>query len=387
MHVVLIGPSPPLRGGIAAHTRGLREALERAGHRVDVVSYSRLYPASVFPGRSERDRYARVTPAHHVLDALGPRSWLAARRMVRSLRPDVILAQWWHPLTAAALLAVAGVGRRSPLIVCCHNATPHERFPGAALLSRWALSSADGFLCHSSAVRAVLHTRGLWAPSEVATMPRLIEAKRPGRWGARLRAAAGVAEHGALVVLPGNIRAYKGVELLVAAWARARPAGIDRLVLAGECYLERTLLECWLRRSGCADSTIVIDRYLTDDALLAWIDAADVVVFPYLTASQSGMLPVALAARRPVIVSTAGGLVEQARAHAAPWGAAVARRLVRVVQAGDADALSATLAACLDEARGGCGASRYAAPPPSADGGWGHTVEAFERLHRRLTRR
>jgi len=218
-------------------------------------------------------------------------------------------------------------------------------------------------------------------------MPRLIEARRPGHWGDRLRAGAGVSEDGALVVLPGNIRRYKGVEVLVAAWVCARPGASDRLVLAGECYLERALLERWLRRAGCAESTIVVDRYLTDDALLAWIDAADVVVFPYLAASQSGMLPLALAARKPVIVSTAGGLVEQARTHAVAWGAAAARRLVRIVQAGDAAALSAALGECLAEPRGGRGASRYTAAPPATDGGWGGTVEAFERLHRRLSRR
>ncbi len=53
MRLALIGPSAPLRGGIAQYHDRLAAALARRGHDVRRISYRRLYPSLFFPGRTQ----------------------------------------------------------------------------------------------------------------------------------------------------------------------------------------------------------------------------------------------------------------------------------------------------------------------------------------------
>ena len=62
--VVVVGPAPPLRGGIAAHVARLVEACEVEGLGARCLSWRRLYPRPFFPGTSERHGAARPAWAH-----------------------------------------------------------------------------------------------------------------------------------------------------------------------------------------------------------------------------------------------------------------------------------------------------------------------------------
>lgn len=52
-HIVLVGPAPPYRGGIAHFTEATARGLEARGHRVEVVTFSRQYPELLFPGKTQ----------------------------------------------------------------------------------------------------------------------------------------------------------------------------------------------------------------------------------------------------------------------------------------------------------------------------------------------
>ena len=58
--VVLVGPSHPLRGGIAHYTEMLHRALSRR-FDVELIGFRRQYPDFVFPGRTQFDESERRT--------------------------------------------------------------------------------------------------------------------------------------------------------------------------------------------------------------------------------------------------------------------------------------------------------------------------------------
>ncbi len=73
MKICLIGPIHPLRGGIAHYNAQLGVELANH-HQVVVISYSRQYPALLFPGRTQLDPDAdppRLT-AEPLLDSINP---------------------------------------------------------------------------------------------------------------------------------------------------------------------------------------------------------------------------------------------------------------------------------------------------------------------------
>jgi glycosyltransferase involved in cell wall biosynthesis len=385
MRIAVIGPAPPLRGGIASHTAGLHDALSDAGHSSCVLSYTRTYPRLVFPGTSERGDGRGLGAA--MLDTMSPSSWRRGAAWLAARDCDAILVQWWNPIAAPALVRCLDACDGAPVVFICHNARPHERFPGWRTLSRGALARAAGVLCHSAAVWAELEPAVRRLPAEVCPMPLLIElaGRLPSRCEARRRLRLG--RHDPICLFLGHARAYKGIDHLLAAWRRASLPPRARLVIAGESYLGSGALERRLARLGGCPAVDLIDRFLGEDEVRALLAAADVLVLPYTRASQSGTLPLALAAGLRVVASDAGGLAE----------GLAGRSGHRVYRAGDDAALAAALEASLarrhagpyDDGHGTDDAPRHRLPeatcdtgagPPARLASWKPTVRACERL-------
>ena len=98
----------------------------------------------------------------------------------------------------------------------------------------------------------------------------------------------------------GRGRSYKGLENLLSAWPMVGDQQ-SHLTIAGEGH-----------KVNSAISRIThIDRWLSDSEVLQYINESDVVILPYVEASQSGIIPIAHSFRRPVIVMPVGGLTEQ----------------------------------------------------------------------------
>jgi len=389
VRIALVGPLPPHRGGIAAHTQGLARALRSAGHRTEVVGFGRLYPHLLFPGRSEFEPTAAPTQDSSagtlaLLDVCRPATWWRTGRAIQAFAPDAVVVQWWHPIIGPALgVALAGLG--STTVVCiAHNAEPHDAFAASRFLSEPAYRLFSGALCHSRWVADRLRARRRTINVVCAPMPLLFEIDRTSTGDAGPRIPPWVAAmESRLVVFLGLLRPYKGVDLLIEAWGRADiPAGV-RLLLAGESYLRRGRLRSMITACPRRDSIVVEDRYLSNAEFLGVLRAAELVVFPYRRASQSGLLPIASAVGKPMLVSDAGGLSEQV----------CDSDTVETFSAGDADSLVSALEHCVARRpRQRVGASRQeesTALPRwrvRTDNGrsWSRVVEALEGLIRRL---
>ncbi len=374
MRVAVVGPAPPLRGGIAAHTSGLFDALLEAGHEAAVFSYSRLYPGLLFPGRTQFAAGATATQGSRaLLDPMNPSSWFRARRTIRDYSADLLVAEWWHPAMAPMLSSCTIGLPRTKVAYVCHNAYPHERFPAASGLSRLGLRHPDLVLCHSRWVAAQLQGLGVRAPVRTVPMPLLLSGPDGEGCTARVRrtrARLGLKPEQKVVMFAGMVRAYKGIELLLRAWRSSSASRRHRLVIAGESYLGRGKLESLVRDLADPCSVVLEDRYLSNEELLSTMQVADVFVLPYLRASQSGLLPLALGMGLPTIVSDAGGLGEERPGSG-----------VEVVAAGDRGALAYAIDRLISARRD---AAQRSIGHDQARESWAPLVEALQgatRLH------
>ncbi|MFP6627383.1 MAG: glycosyltransferase [Deltaproteobacteria bacterium] len=388
MRVTIIGPAPPLRGGVAAHTAGLVLALEEAGHRVEVLSFRRLYPRFFFPGRSPvetgRDGAGRDRDDGRVIDSLWPPSWLRAATRLADSNPDLLLLQWWHPALApvlAAIVAAASLRQQTAVVVLCHNALAHEYFPLQARLGGLLLARAHGVLVHSEAVLRGLKEAGMLGdlPSRCSPMPLLADVVSGAPSAAEAKRVLGLDADAAVVLFFGLVRPYKGLELLLEAWDEAELPARARLVVAGESYLGAGVLEGLVANSKRPESVIVCDRYLDDGELAGLFAAADTLVLPHTSASQSGVMPLAVVAGLTVVCSDSGGLAEQLAALTRVGGRGGRHA---VFKAGDARGLGLLLGRAL----GGPGPedTNNSLQIQEVRGGWPETVEALEDLHRLL---
>ena len=111
----------------------------------------------------------------------------------------------------------------------------------------------------------------------------------------------------------GLIRDYKGLDLLLDAWAelkRAERAEGRKLIVAGEFYTPKERYLRQIADNGLQDDVILHDRFIPDEQVKYYFSAADFVVQPYKTATQSGVTQIAYQFCVPMVVTDVGGLAE-----------------------------------------------------------------------------
>lgn len=105
----------------------------------------------------------------------------------------------------------------------------------------------------------------------------------------------------------GRIEPYKDLETLIGAWEQVRAQIPDaELRISG-----RGIIREELRIRAEKLGIIINNRWLTTNEMTTEAQACDVIVLPYLVATQSGVISLALAFGKPVIATRVGGLPEQ----------------------------------------------------------------------------
>jgi glycosyltransferase involved in cell wall biosynthesis len=312
MKIALIGVTHPFRGGIAHYTTLLCRAL-RTRHEVRFFALSRQYPSLLFPGKTQLDASADSLAVEHEasLDSINPWTWWTTARRIARWRADLVLFSWWHPFFAPSFGTVARLARwmgRVPSCYLCHNAIPHERTALDMLLLRYAFASGQAFIAHSQEDAAnlkqlrrvaVVHynphpTYVVFAPGEA---PSIEEAKRRlGLEGRRV------------LLFFGFVRGYKGLAHLLDAVALLDPS--YHLLVVGEFYDDRAAYEPRLARLAERGQVTVVDRYVPNEEVGRYFLASDLVMVPYLSATQSGVIQMAYGFLRPVVATAVGGIPE-----------------------------------------------------------------------------
>jgi glycosyltransferase involved in cell wall biosynthesis len=107
----------------------------------------------------------------------------------------------------------------------------------------------------------------------------------------------------------GLIRDYKGLDTLLKAWREFRHEG-HKLLIAGEFYASRDKYMQLISDLGIEDDIILHDFFARDEDVKYYFSAADALVLPYKTATQSGVTQIAYNFCTPMIVTEVGGLPE-----------------------------------------------------------------------------
>jgi glycosyltransferase involved in cell wall biosynthesis len=318
---LLVDPSS--RGGLPVYTTLVARSLAAAGAQPETLASVALDPAAADPAVVRRlpdDRWGTAP-------RLGPlafperlwrwcRSARAVEREVRTFRPDVVHFQ--APLNRRLdAFLLRRLSRRTAVVWTAHNVLPFERTPEDSARFAEIYRAVDRVIVHTPPAATALRELAGVEPVVVDhPVPEpLVQLER-----AEARERLGLEPDGRLLVALGFIRAYKGYDLLADVW-EGLGAAAPRLLVLGELHAEsqRPVLER-LAQTGRADVRI---GYASDVELHTALAAADALLLPYVTASDSGLLHLARAFGVPVIASDAPELAASVRAARA--GAVVPR--------------------------------------------------------------
>lgn len=314
MNLVLVGPTYPYRGGISHYTTLLYRALSQQ-HDVRIFSFAWQYPRWLFPGKSDRDpsRMPLQADALYPLTPLTPSSWWRTAAAIVAYRPTAVIIAWWHPYWAPSFGVLARLLRRADVRVyyICHNILPHERHWWDGLPVQFALSPAEACIVHSHADAQALQQILPQMPVYTSFLPTYRDLanttqKSNDEKNDNMRSNLGLPPGKPVVLFFGLVRAYKGLPILLQALAQT-PLPLHLLVV-GEFW--EPVEDCWakIRMLGLGEKVTVINEYVPNEDIASYFHVADVLVAPYLEASQSAVIQLALGLGVPVIASAVGGI-------------------------------------------------------------------------------
>ena len=249
MKITILGPAHPYRGGLASIMEFMARTFARRGHTVDIRTFTLQYPALLFPGTKQTVDTPPPSDLaiRRCVNTMWPLNWLRIGHQLRGERPDFILMKYWTPFMAPCFGTIARIARRNghTKVLCqIDNVEPHEHHLFDRPLNRYFLRAVDGFVYMSEQVHGELkaYTSAPMLFSPHPMFENFGEAVDRAEACRRL----GFDPDIRYMLFFGLIRDYKGLDLLLRAWASARPEGY-RLIVAGEFYARA--------RSMCRSST------------------------------------------------------------------------------------------------------------------------------------
>ncbi|MBK6620945.1 MAG: glycosyltransferase [Saprospirales bacterium] len=313
--IVLLGPAHPLRGGIASSNERLALELQKEGFEVVLYSFSLQYPSILFPGKSQftDDPPPPGLKIKTMLNSVWPINWWKTGRALRREGADLIIVRFWIPFMGPSLgtvLRIACRGRKTRVVCISDNIIPHEKRPFDRLFTRYFVKAAHAFIVMSRSVGEELRQFSRTLPYRYVPHPVYDNYGDPlGREEALAHLGLPADKH--YLLFFGFIREYKGLDILLEALADKRLSDLPlHLLVAGEFYADEARCKQLIADLGIAERVSLHDRYIPQAEVRYYFSAADLLVQPYRSATQSGISQLAYHFEKPMIVTRVGGLPE-----------------------------------------------------------------------------
>jgi glycosyltransferase involved in cell wall biosynthesis len=336
MRLSLLGPVYPYRGGIAHFTTLLAKKLIEAGHEVQVISFKKQYPAWLYPGASDKDHSpgrAQVD-AEYLLTPLNPFSWRRTVKAMVDFQPQQVILPWWVTFWGPAFrFIITRLKRREiPVTVLIHNTIPHEARALDRFLARRTLGPADRYIVMTEKEKArLLALLPEAGKIDIAPLPIYHAFKPTALSRAALRQQMDLPDDQPVILYFGIVRPYKGLGVLIDAVKVIAEQGVDaHLLIVGEFWEDQAPYMDQIQNLGLSERVHLYARYVADDEVAGFFEAADLFVAPYIGGTQSAALKTALGFGLPVVVTD---VITDEMIDALP-------ERCRVVRAGDAEKLA-----------------------------------------------
>ncbi len=314
--IVLVGPAYPYRGGNSLYVSSLYDILKDY-YDVEVVNYKLLYPSILFPGTTQNDVSGHIlkkVKSTRLINSVNPVSWFKAAGFINNLDADLVIFDWWNPFFGPSHRVISQLIRKkykNRIVFITENIISHEARFVDRFLTKIGLKNSDCFIALSKDVENKLkdYTNKLVYRSALPVydcynLDTGIDANKQRR-------ELGYKENDLVILFFGYVRKYKGLNVLIDAIPQILKNNVNaKLLIVGEFYDSPDRYTEQIKILNLEKHIKIVQRFVPNEEVGNYYSAADIVVLPYLSATQSGVLNIAYGFLKPVIVSDVGGLAE-----------------------------------------------------------------------------
>lgn len=316
MKVLVIGTAHPYKGGLAQFNEKLAEEFNNIeGNEVKIYTFTLQYPSFLYPGETQYsdEPFSGNYPIKRAINSVNPLNWLKVGKEIAKKKYDLIIIKYWIPFMGPAfgtILRQVKKNKHTKVVCILDNIIPHEKRFGDKLFTKYFIKPVDAFISMSRSVLEDLKTFDNKKPALYTPHPMYDNYGLP-IVKSEARKALELPEDEKVILFFGFIRKYKGLDILLDAMAHpAIRENNIKLLIAGEYYGNAKEYEDQIEKLGISDLVYQHTYFIANRDVNKYFSAADLVVQPYRTATQSGISQIAYYFEKPMIVTEVGGLPE-----------------------------------------------------------------------------
>jgi glycosyltransferase involved in cell wall biosynthesis len=362
--IVLFGPGPQFKGGIANYNTSLAKALDALGHDVHIVSWTQQYPAIIprdFIDRSSKadqlaGTYIKIT---YITNYNNPFTWSETIDFIAKLKPTKVIFQWAIAIQGLPMGYIArGLKKKNiEVIFDLHLVIQKEASSIDKLFTKYGLKVADTYVAHAYKtveelkltfpdLKLTVNENGQRAKDDSCTVIKLyhpiydmfkpqadfdITAKK-----SELNLAPKV------LLFFGFIRKYKGLHQVIDAFNEVAKQRDDvSLLIVGESFWQTLDQSKWSTRIKKAlfnsaksiflnqtdneqdyrpleliekyqlqNRVAVVNEFVSNEKVHEYFQLADAILLYYLTATPSGVESISYNFNLPVLATKVGHFPE-----------------------------------------------------------------------------
>ncbi|MCK9331439.1 MAG: glycosyltransferase [Candidatus Cloacimonetes bacterium] len=314
MKIAFLGPAYPFRGGIAQFLHNMADHLAK-NNEIEVFNFKNQYPKFFFPGKNQFDLTEKKQfkyKIHRVLTPYNPFTWKQTAEKIINYNPDIIIIKFWIPFFSLAYLYIMKYLRlNSEIRICllCHNLEFHEKWFMLTKLTKYLIDNSHKVIVLSQTVAySTKNFKNFNQDKLIELFHPLYEIdtntldKQKALQDLNLKDIP-------TVLFFGYIKHYKGLDVFLQAIPKVSKKIKDiQFVVAGEIYGKDTQYQKIIKNFTQDINFVFNNKYIPSSDIDKYFISADLVVIPYRTATQSGIVQLAYSYNKPVIVSNINGL-------------------------------------------------------------------------------
>jgi len=315
--IIIIGPAYPYRGGNSLFVSHVYDILKEK-FEVKIYNYKLLYPSILFPGKTQFDESGKTikqAPNKRLVNSINPFNWIKVASLIKNENANLVIFDWWHPFFSFCHFAISGLIKskyNNKILFITENVISHEANVIDKSLTKVGLSNASAFLSLSEKVERDLEF--------VAAGRKVYRSELPvydcynfddKKNNSSTKKDFGFDENSKLLLFFGYVRKYKGLDLLIDALAElVKKDSTYKLLAAGEFYDDEKYYRDKIATLKLNNSVKLLNQFIPNEEVAKYFEPSDLVVLPYRSATQSGILNLAYGFYKPVLVTDVGGLAE-----------------------------------------------------------------------------
>jgi len=364
--IVVFGPGPKFKGGIANYNTSLAKALDKLNvAEIFIVSWTQQYPAIIprdFIDRSSKADLLEGTniKVNYITNYNDPLSWMKTVRLIRDIGPKMVIFQWAISIQGLPLGYIAkklSKIKGLEVVFDLHFVIQKEGSKIDKAFTRMGIRHADSYVVH--AYKTYNELRQLFPGKEFKLLdpgkPPVGKGMRvvklfhpvydmfkpdPGFKVEEEKKRLNLSRH--VFLFFGFIRKYKGLHDVIRAFAKVASQRDDvSLLIVGESFWQTldskkmstriknaffsAAKSVFLRKQdderqyrplelidelGISDRVTVVNNFVPNEDVHIYFQVSDAIMLYYLTATPSGVESIGYNFRMPILATRVGHFPE-----------------------------------------------------------------------------